>query len=41
MGMHSPELLIEAGETEKLPLDKLSLIKICWSPGKKGNSQDL
>jgi hypothetical protein len=41
MGMHSPDMLIEAGETEKLPLDKLSLIKICWSPGKKGNSQEL
>ena len=41
MGMHSPEMLIEAGETDKLPLDKLSLIKICWSPGKKGNSQGL
>jgi hypothetical protein len=41
MGMHSPEMLIEAGETDKLPLDKLSAIKICWSPGKKGNSQAL
>ena len=41
MGMHSPEMLIEAGEADKLPLDKLALIKICWSHGKKGNSQGL
>jgi len=39
--MPTPEALIEAGEADKIPLDKLSLIKICWSPGKKGNSQSL
>lgn len=41
MGMRSVEELIEAGMADKIPLDELYRIKICWSPGKKGNSQEL
>lgn len=41
MGMRTVDELIEAGIAEKISLDDLSRIKICWSPGKKGNSQDL
>lgn len=41
MGARSVDELIEAGEADKISLDELFRIKICWSPGKKGNSQDL
>ena len=41
MGMRTVDELIDAGMNDKLSLDELFRIKICWSPGKKGNSQDL
>jgi len=41
MGMRTVDELIEAGVADKISLDELFRIKICWSPGKKGNSQDL
>lgn len=41
MGKRSVDDLIEAGLKEELSLDELFCIKICWSPGKKGNSQAL
>lgn len=39
--MRTVDEVIEAGEADKLTMDELFRIKICWSPGKKGNSQDL
>lgn len=41
MGMRSVDELIEAGMEDQIPLDDLFRIKICWSPGKKGNCQEL
>jgi hypothetical protein len=41
MGMRTVDELIEAGVADKISMDELLRIKICWSPGKKGNSQDL
>lgn len=41
MGMRTVDELIDAGVADKITLDELFRIKICWSPGKKGNSQDL
>jgi hypothetical protein len=41
MGMRTVDELIDAGVADKISLDELFRIKICWSPGKKGNSQDL
>lgn len=41
MGFRSVDELIEAGEVDKVSMEDLFRIKICWSPGKKGNSQDL
>jgi hypothetical protein len=41
MGMRTVDDLIDAGVADKISLDELFRIKICWSPGKKGNSQDL
>jgi len=41
MGMRTVDELIDAGLADKISLDELLRIKICWSPGKKGNSQDL
>ena len=41
MGMRTVDELIDAGVNETKSLDELSRIKICWSPGKKGNSQEL
>ena len=41
MGMRTVDELIDAGMKDKMSLDELARIKICWSPGKKGNSQDL
>lgn len=41
MGKRTPDELIQAGEADEIPLDELARIKICWSPGKKGNSQEL
>ena len=41
MGKRTPDEMIQAGEDDEIELDELASIKICWSPGKKGNSQEL
>jgi hypothetical protein len=41
IGFRSVDDLIAAGVNDEISLDELFRIKICWSPGKKGNSQDL
>ena len=41
MGKITVEDCIKAGENGDIPLDELARITICWSPGKKGNQQEL
>lgn len=41
MGKNNVEDLIKAGEAGSIPLEELARITICWSPGKKGNQQEL
>lgn len=41
MGKRTVDELINAGMTDEISLDDLFRIKICWSPGKKGNCENL
>ncbi|QIW97999.1 hypothetical protein AMS68_003517 [Peltaster fructicola] len=41
LGYHNPDYVLRAAEADKLTLDELETIKLCWNPGRKGLTYDL